>query len=409
MTKARDLANAGTALTSVSATELGYLDGVTSAVQTQLDAKLASSTAATTYVANALADAKGDIFVASADNTVTRLPVGSTGDTIVADSSTSTGLRYQGSIAAGKNFLINGNFDIWQRGTSFASSGYLADRWTDGGVLASITASQQTATAPDGSRYYLRFTSTGTGSYKELYQFLETNTAAALWGRTVTFSIKLRRDSTFNANFAIVLDKSSTIDAGTGASWTTIGSTSVTGSSLSTTTWTTSSFTAAIPNDGTANSIRIRIYYTTNPPNGAYVEFAQAQLELGSVPTTFSRAGGTIQGETSACQRYYFRMTPGSAYGPIGIGLATSGAASEIDVTVPVSMRVPPTSVQYGNLTLHLPGVILKSFTALTLAYTGFTNQTVSTTGSTGLVTSQTYKLTNDNNVAGFIAFSAEL
>jgi hypothetical protein len=47
MTKARDLANAGTALTTVSATELGYLDGVTSAVQTQIDTKAASSTAAT--------------------------------------------------------------------------------------------------------------------------------------------------------------------------------------------------------------------------------------------------------------------------------------------------------------------------------------------------------------------------
>jgi len=43
MSKARDLANAGTALTSVSSTELGYLDGVTSAVQTQIDAKAASS------------------------------------------------------------------------------------------------------------------------------------------------------------------------------------------------------------------------------------------------------------------------------------------------------------------------------------------------------------------------------
>jgi hypothetical protein len=47
MTKARDLANAASALTTVSATELGYLDGVTSAVQTQIDAKAASSTAAT--------------------------------------------------------------------------------------------------------------------------------------------------------------------------------------------------------------------------------------------------------------------------------------------------------------------------------------------------------------------------
>lgn len=40
MTKARDLANASTALSAVSATELGYLDGVTSAVQTQLDNKV---------------------------------------------------------------------------------------------------------------------------------------------------------------------------------------------------------------------------------------------------------------------------------------------------------------------------------------------------------------------------------
>jgi hypothetical protein len=34
---------------TVSATELGYLDGVTSAIQTQLDAKLGTSTASTTY------------------------------------------------------------------------------------------------------------------------------------------------------------------------------------------------------------------------------------------------------------------------------------------------------------------------------------------------------------------------
>ena len=49
MTKARDLANASTALSAVSATELGYVDGVTSAIQTQIDAKLATATAASTY------------------------------------------------------------------------------------------------------------------------------------------------------------------------------------------------------------------------------------------------------------------------------------------------------------------------------------------------------------------------
>jgi hypothetical protein len=96
MTKARDLANAGTALSAVSATELafldgvtsavqtqidgkqavnanvsttelGYLDGVTSAIQTQLDAKTAKSTLTTT----------GDIYYASGANTPARLGIGS--------------------------------------------------------------------------------------------------------------------------------------------------------------------------------------------------------------------------------------------------------------------------------------------------------------------------------------------
>jgi hypothetical protein len=44
MSKARDLADAGTALSTVSATELAYLDGVTSAVQTQINTKAASTT-----------------------------------------------------------------------------------------------------------------------------------------------------------------------------------------------------------------------------------------------------------------------------------------------------------------------------------------------------------------------------
>jgi hypothetical protein len=67
MTKARDLANASTALSAVSATELGYVDGVTSAIQTQLDAKTAKATLTTT----------GDIYYASSANTPARLGIGS--------------------------------------------------------------------------------------------------------------------------------------------------------------------------------------------------------------------------------------------------------------------------------------------------------------------------------------------
>jgi hypothetical protein len=68
MTKARDIASAIPAPSTVDATELGYLDGVTSAVQTQLDAKTAKSTLSTT----------GDIYYASSANTPARLGIGST-------------------------------------------------------------------------------------------------------------------------------------------------------------------------------------------------------------------------------------------------------------------------------------------------------------------------------------------
>ena len=52
MTKARDLANASTALSAVDATELGYVDGVTSAIQTQLDNKVDETGGSTVTVAS---------------------------------------------------------------------------------------------------------------------------------------------------------------------------------------------------------------------------------------------------------------------------------------------------------------------------------------------------------------------
>jgi hypothetical protein len=76
MSKARDIASAAPAPSTVSATELGYVDGVTSAIQTQLDAKTAKSTLTTT----------GDIYYASGANTPARLGIGSTGNVLTVAS-----------------------------------------------------------------------------------------------------------------------------------------------------------------------------------------------------------------------------------------------------------------------------------------------------------------------------------
>ena len=45
-----------------------------------------------------------------------------------------------------RNKIINGGFDIWQRGTSFAANIYNADRWVSSSD-ATVTTSQQTFTA----------------------------------------------------------------------------------------------------------------------------------------------------------------------------------------------------------------------------------------------------------------------
>jgi hypothetical protein len=96
MTKARDIASAAPAPSTVSATELGHLDGVTSAIQTQLDAKTAKSTLTTT----------GDIYYASAANTPARLGIG-TASQLLAVNSGATAPEWVAAPSSGGMTLIN--------------------------------------------------------------------------------------------------------------------------------------------------------------------------------------------------------------------------------------------------------------------------------------------------------------
>jgi hypothetical protein len=113
MSKARDLANAGTALTAVSATELGYLDGVTSAVQTQINAKQATvsgvndteigyldgvtsaiQTQIDAQIPKSIVTTKGDILAATGSGTIIRQGIGSNGQVLTADSAEADGLKW---------------------------------------------------------------------------------------------------------------------------------------------------------------------------------------------------------------------------------------------------------------------------------------------------------------------------
>lgn len=74
---------------SVTSTELGYVSGVTSAIQTQLDAKVAKSTLTT----------KGDVFVATGASTVVRQAIGTDGQVLTADSTQTNGLKWAAAAA----------------------------------------------------------------------------------------------------------------------------------------------------------------------------------------------------------------------------------------------------------------------------------------------------------------------
>jgi hypothetical protein len=407
MTKARDLANASTALSAVSATELGYVDGVTSAIQTQMDTKLATATAATTYVANSLADAKGDIFVATADNTVTRLPVGNSGEQIVADSSQTRGLRYQVPVNA--NPFLNSAMQVWQRGTSFAlaasTSTYTADRWkcrrNATGATISRQATNDTTNLPF-IQYALRAqrdSGNATTDLIQVTQSFENVNSIPYAGKTLTISFYARAGANYSAssNGLVINLRSGTSNDGD-IIVNTFGNVIANQTATLTTTWQRFSYTGTMV--ATDTQIGLQVYSVPTCTAGAndWFEITGIQLEVGSVATPFKTYAATIQGELAACQRYYYQ--PSSTITAIVSWYQTTKIL--IPIKLPVTMR---TNASYtaGTGTVFYNSAS-QSVTSLTLD-----SSSVDAEGISGTTTAQTvgwagYLILNTDN-----KWSAEL
>jgi hypothetical protein len=312
----------------------------------------------TNAIQNAIVDAKGDLIAASAADTPARLAVGNNGETLVADSSTSTGLRYQGSMAAGKNNVINGAMDNWQRGTSLAlttSFAYLADRWY-GLVSASTTMTTSRSTdAPTGFQYSMKTQRTaGVTSlgYPIIYTAIETSNSIPYAGQTVTMSVWVKKGANYSGGSfrAILWSGTGTNQGGYASTWT--GAAGQTLSITPTTTWTRYSTTYAVPSGTTQLGIQTDWEPTGTAGADDSLSFTGVQIEIGSVATQFTRAGGTIQGELSACQRYYYILDLNNS-GIVGTGYARSTTRADLMIQHPVQMRANPTFTATGNLTIE--------------------------------------------------------
>jgi hypothetical protein len=292
-----------------------------------------------TAVNPTIIDAKGDILTATAADTPARLAVGNNGETLVADSSTSTGLRY--SAIPGANLLANGSFDIWQRGTSGFSTNqaYSADRWFSYS-LVTATISQETSIVPDGATNALKVNITSANGYANLQYAMEQSDVQKLRGKTITFSVYLRADATYNGSFNMSIQSNTTGNTQTGGTWSTVTGAS-TSHTPSTSAFTRISVTGTVPTN--ANGLAFYIGQNATLANNSNYYIALAKAEIGSVATTWSRAGGgTIQGELAACL-YYFNRLAGESNGQmISNGQCWSSTNAMASVEYPI-MRVAPT------------------------------------------------------------------
>ena len=262
---------------------------------------------------------------------------------------------------AGKNAVINGGMDIWQRSTSSSTLGNYttADRWYVGAYSGTGTFAQESTTVPSGSRYSLKFTASAT-SQPYAYQVIETANAQQFAGQTVTLSSKLAAST--STAIAVGLEYSTSTDAAVGGSWT--GITPSAGGTATPTSTTFISGTATFAVPSTAKSLRVGFYTVSTIASAVVLYIGQVQLETGSIATPFSRAGGTLSGELAACQRYYFKLG-GEIATQFSIRQGGYYDANYIGFYCPYPqpMRVAPSITAVGNPQVYQSGTPYSGFT----------------------------------------------
>jgi len=306
--------------------------------------------------------AKGSILAASAASTPAELAVGNNGETLVADSSASTGLRYTaGTVQA--NPVLNSAFQVWQRGTSVSvaastgvTTGYTADRWTlptnaNQACTVSRQATNDTTNLPN-IQYCARVqrnsgqTGTSTLFFGNTFESINSIPFA---GKTVTYSFYARAGANYSPTSSTL---NMSLQTGTGTDQNFFAYTGGVGAIdqnvTLTTTW--QRFTATATLGSNITELNVKVIWTPTGTAGAndYFEITGVQLDIGSVALPFRTYAATIQGELAACQRYYQAL---SAFGCAGYA---SGSGFSIMNTLPFlsSMRTTPTVTITSNGTV---------------------------------------------------------
>jgi hypothetical protein len=250
-----------------------------------------------------------------------------------------------------KNRIINGNFDIWQRGTSFSNPNdtYTADRFlvVPGGGTTGDTVSQQTFTpgqtdVPGEPTYFLRFAVGATSANRVMHHRVEDVRTFAGQTCTLSFYAKASTAHTSSVEFSQ--------NFGSG------GSTAVTQSAIAytmSTSWQKFTFTVTLPSIagktiGTSSYLYVA-FIRSLPASSVNIDIAQMQFEKGPQATAFDARPYTT--ELQLCQRYCFTLVSNGSNASSFMGVWRPATSSMLVViTFPVVMRASPSgSIPAGS------------------------------------------------------------
>jgi len=301
-------------------------------------------------------------------------------------------------VISGKNLVINGAFDIWQRATStlHGANIFVTDRWRgdQGAGGGDYTTSRQAVSTGEPFNYCARITRTTTATTPSyFYTALESLNSSVAKGNYVTLSFYARKGSGFSGVLVAHLYSGTGTDQGTPHGFTNLvdnGANINLTTSFQRFTVTTSSALSTATNQ---LGVTFNTTNQTGTPTNDYVEITGVQLEIGQTATSFSRAAGSIQGELAACQRYCQNL--GNIWlTTIYIGGGINGNYST-ELRFPVPMRSAPT-VTYtdsqgtnNKITTYNSAAAVNNVTA-TFGL-GSTGLTVSASGNNGYLIMNPY------------------
>ena len=268
------------------------------------------------------------------------------------------------------NLLINGQFDIWQRGTTSSStnsSGYLsADRWRFEASGATYTTSRQAfapgqTDVPSNPKYYLRFNVTTANDNTGITQRIE-DVDSVQGEHTLSFWAKGTNPAGGSIQVTLLQDFGS---GGSSIVSAQIGTFSVSGTwTKKTITFTPTSISGKTIGTSSYFKISIRQPSADDTTTAWALDIANVKLEAGSKATDYQRVGFTE--ELTRCYRYYRRFgangalpTPGT-YNRLSIGYSPSSTEVRFPFQLDPPMRISPVNSNFsksGSFSIQ-PGTI---------------------------------------------------